>query len=62
MAIVDWVEKDNAPETIIGTKFINDTQSLGVQFQRAHCKYPKRNQYKGEGDPNVIGSWECIDA
>ena len=61
MAIVDWVEKGNAPETIIGTKFVNDTQSLGVEFQRAHCKYPKRNQYKGEGDPNVIGSWECVD-
>jgi len=61
MAIVDWVEKGNAPETIIGTKFVNDTQSLGVEFQRAHCKYPKRNQYKGEGDPNMIGSWECVD-
>lgn len=61
MAMVDWVERGNAPETIIGTKFVNDTQSLGVEFQRAHCKYPKRNQYKGEGDPNVIGSWECVD-
>ncbi|KAJ4336556.1 Feruloyl esterase [Ascochyta clinopodiicola] len=61
MAIVDWVEKDNAPETLIGTKYVNDTMSLGVEFQRAHCKYPKRNQYKGEGDPNVIGSWECVD-
>jgi feruloyl esterase len=61
MAIVDWVENDNAPETIIGTKYVNDTQSLGVEFKRAHCKYPKRNQYKGTGDPHAIESWECVD-
>jgi feruloyl esterase len=61
MAIVDWVENGNAPQTIIGTKYVNDTKSLGVEFQRAHCKYPKRNQYKGEGDANLIESWECVD-
>lgn len=61
MAIVDWVENGNAPETLIGTKFVNDTEALGVDFQRAHCKYPKRNQYKGQGDPKAIDSWECVD-
>jgi feruloyl esterase len=61
MAIVDWVERDNAPETLIGTKYVNDTQALGVAFERAHCKYPKKNQYKGEGNPDVIESWECVD-
>ena len=61
MAVVDWVENGNAPETIIGTKFVNDTVSLGIQLQRAHCKFPKRNQYKGSGNPNVPESWECVD-
>ncbi|KAH8728332.1 Tannase/feruloyl esterase [Phaeosphaeriaceae sp. PMI808] len=61
MAIVDWVEKGNAPEALVGTKWVNNTKSLGVQYQRAHCKYPKRNQYKGQGDPNAISSWECVD-
>jgi feruloyl esterase len=61
MALVDWVEKGNAPKSLIGTKYVNDTQSLGVEFQRAHCKYPKRNQYKGKGDPTAIDSWECVD-
>jgi feruloyl esterase len=61
MAIVDWVENGNAPETIIGTKYVNDTQSLGVEFKRAHCKYPKHNQYKGTGDAHLVESWECID-
>jgi feruloyl esterase len=61
MALVDWVENGNAPETIVGTKFVNDTQSLGIDFQRAHCKFPKRNQYKGKGNPDVIESWECVN-
>lgn len=61
MALVDWVEKDNAPETLVGTHWVNNTESLGVEFQRAHCKYPKRNQYKGEGDVNLKGSWECVE-
>ncbi|KAH7086281.1 Tannase/feruloyl esterase [Paraphoma chrysanthemicola] len=59
-ALVDWVENKKAPETITGTRWVNNTQSLGVAYQRAHCKYPKRNQYKGKGDPNVVGSWECV--
>ena len=61
MAVVDWVENGNAPETIIGTKWVNGTQSLGVDYKRAHCKYPKRNVYKGEGDPKAIESWECVE-
>ncbi|KAF1851312.1 feruloyl esteras-like protein B [Cucurbitaria berberidis CBS 394.84] len=61
MAMVDWVENGNAPETLIGTKWVNNTRTLGIAFQRAHCKYPKRNQYKGQGNPDVVGSWECID-
>lgn len=37
-ALVEWVEGGSAPETITGTKFVNDTVSLGQQFQRRHCK------------------------
>ncbi|KAF2128215.1 tannase and feruloyl esterase [Dothidotthia symphoricarpi CBS 119687] len=61
MAIVEWVEKGSAPETIVGTKFVNDTVALGVQFQRAHCKYPKRNMYKGTGDATLVSSWHCVE-
>jgi feruloyl esterase len=60
MALVDWVENGNAPETLIGTKFVNDTEALGVEFERAHCKFPKVNQYQG-GNPDVVESWECVD-
>lgn len=36
--IVDWVENGNAPETITGTKYVNDNQTLGVEFTRKHCR------------------------
>lgn len=37
-ALVRWVENRKAPNTIEGTKFVNDTVALGVAFQRRHCK------------------------
>lgn len=61
MAIVDWVERAHAPEVVIGTKWVNDTKSAGVEYQRAHCRYPRRNMYKGKGDPKKISSWECVE-
>jgi feruloyl esterase len=62
MALVDWVEKGNAPETLIGTKYVNDTVALGVEFERAHCRYPRKNVYKGEGNPDKTESWECVES
>ncbi|GJD00533.1 carboxylic ester hydrolase [Colletotrichum higginsianum] len=59
-AIVDWVEGGVAPDTITGTKFVNDTVALGVDFQRRHCRYPRRNVFKGDGfDPKNADSWKC---
>jgi len=60
MAMVDWVEKGRAPETLRGTKWVNDQKELGVDFQRDHCKYPKRNQYI-KGDPKLPSSWKCVN-
>lgn len=62
LAAVDWVENGVAPETITGTRWTNGTQMLGVDFKRAHCKYPTRNHYKGEGDPKAVTSWECRES
>ncbi|PVI06793.1 feruloyl esteras-like protein B [Periconia macrospinosa] len=61
MALVDWVENGVAPDTVIGTKWVNNNKSDGVEYKRAHCKYPLRNQYKGQGDPKDIASWECVE-
>ncbi|KAE8155253.1 Tannase/feruloyl esterase [Aspergillus avenaceus] len=52
-ALVAWVELGIAPETITGTKYVDDNPELGILFQRSHCRYPLRNTYIGEG------YWEC---
>ncbi|OOF91913.1 hypothetical protein ASPCADRAFT_176503 [Aspergillus carbonarius ITEM 5010] len=57
-ALVDWVEMGIPPETIRGTKFVNDTPALGVEVQRDHCRYPLRNSYLG-GNSSSPGSWRC---
>ena len=57
-AIVAWVEKGNAPKSLTGTKFINDTYTQGIDFQRNHCLYPKTQTYIG-GDYKKASSWQC---
>lgn len=59
-ALVDWVENGTAPDTITGTKYVNDTLSSGVDFQRSHCRWPLRNTYLGGGrDAKDPASWQC---
>lgn len=36
-ALVDWVEKGRKPESLTGTKFVDDTVGNGVDFERVHC-------------------------
>ncbi|KAF5346152.1 hypothetical protein D9758_009942 [Tetrapyrgos nigripes] len=59
MAAVRWVEEGTAPDSIQGTKFVNDTNSLGVEASRKHCKFPLRNMYDGSGDSTKPESWSC---
>ncbi|EZF89027.1 hypothetical protein H110_00507 [Trichophyton rubrum MR1448] len=37
-ALVDWVEKDVAPDTIEGVKFVDDEITSGVSLRRRHCR------------------------
>jgi feruloyl esterase len=57
-AIVRWVEGGVAPDTILGT---NDERVKGVKFQRRHCRYPRRNRFKGKGNAMQADSWECVE-
>lgn len=59
--IVEWVEYGNAPEFVRGTKFVNDTASLGVEFTRKHCKYPTVNKYTGSGEGLDEDGWQCVE-
>jgi feruloyl esterase len=54
-AVVDWVEKGSAPDSVIAT---------GKAFpgrSRPLCPYPKHAQYKGTGDPQDARNFACED-
>jgi feruloyl esterase len=55
-ALVDWVENDRAPDSILatapaGTPWPGRTRPL--------CPYPEIAQYKGSGDINAAASFKC---
>jgi len=52
-AIVNWVEKGEAPDSVVAT---------GAAFpgrSRPLCAWPKFAHYDGKGDPNDAGSFVC---
>ncbi|KAH0428416.1 feruloyl esterase b [Colletotrichum camelliae] len=60
MAVVQWVENEVAPETIMGTRYINGSKDNGVDFQRRHCRWPYHNMYQGVGDYKDPNTWKCV--
>jgi feruloyl esterase len=67
-SLIEWVENGSssnsstanlAPESVVGTKFINDTPSLGVDFTRPICRWPDTAVFLGSGDVSDAGNWEC---
>ncbi len=53
----DWVEKDEAPETLLLTKFDADGKQ---QWQRPACAYPALATYDGKGDNALAESYQCV--
>lgn len=47
-AVVQWIENGTAVEDIVGTKFVNDSVQLGVDFEHRHCKYVRWTCTHGE--------------
>ncbi|KAF0323579.1 putative feruloyl esterase [Colletotrichum sp. SAR11_59] len=60
MAVVEWVENEVAPETLMGTKYIDGSKDNGVDFQRRHCRWPYNNVYQGVGDYKDPNTWKCV--
>ena len=54
-AVVDWVEKGIAPDSVIATGRAFPGRS------RPLCAYPKYARYKGKGDPEAASSFECVE-
>jgi feruloyl esterase len=53
-ALVDWVEKAQAPDRLIASKKENGK----VVFTRPLLPYPECTVFKGTGDPNSAESFE----
>jgi feruloyl esterase len=59
-ALENWVEKGEAPERLIATKFADETPgNRQVKFTRVLCPYPSVAAYKS-GDPNDAASFACV--
>lgn len=54
-ALVDWVEKGEAPEAIDAVT-VNEA---GETITRQLCKWPAKSVYMGVGDPKKASSWTC---
>lgn len=61
LALIAWTEEGVAPESIIATKWRNDTLVDEVLRQRPLCPYPKQATYIGEGNPDEASNWRCRD-
>ncbi|PYI17219.1 tannase and feruloyl esterase [Aspergillus violaceofuscus CBS 115571] len=59
LAMMAWVENGTAPDSIIATKWKNDTTATEVLRQRPVCHYPYQAQYNGTGNPDEPTSWSC---
>ncbi|KAM0718353.1 hypothetical protein Q7P37_005422 [Cladosporium fusiforme] len=59
--LVKWVENgnDDAPDTLEGTKFWQDSSANGIQFTRRHCRFPYRTTYSGSGSGDDPDDWTC---
>jgi feruloyl esterase len=47
-ATVEWVERGNGPDTIEGTKYTQDSATLGVSFTRKHCRWARSRRRHAE--------------
>jgi feruloyl esterase len=57
--LVSWVETGVAPETIVATKFVNDTPPA-VQMTRPLCVFPKVAKYRGSGSTSIAANFTCV--
>jgi hypothetical protein len=54
-----WVEKGEAPASIVATKYANDDPSKEVLATRPLCPYPQIAKYKGQGDSRNAEAFVC---
>ncbi|SDA03112.1 BZ3500_MvSof-1268-A1-R1_Chr11-1g03310 [Microbotryum saponariae] len=58
LALIAWVEKNQAPDSLVGVNYVNGDKRQGVAFERLVCSWPKMG-YHMAGDPNKASSFSC---
>lgn len=58
-ALVDWVEKGEAPTTLDGARLDENGATTAAQ---PICPYPTVARWDGQGDPNDGGIYQCAEA
>lgn len=61
-ALENWVEKGQAPASMLATKYVNNSVALGIERTRPLCPYPQRARYIGTGSINDAANFECRGA
>jgi feruloyl esterase len=54
-AVIDWVEKDAAPDSLVARKIVNGT----VTRARTLCPYPQVARYRGRGSTDDAARFRC---
>ena len=54
-AVIDWVEKGVAPDSLVAKKVVNGQ----VTRSRPLCPYPQVARYRGQGSTDDAANFEC---
>jgi len=57
-ALVEWVERGQAPSTLTAAYYNDNNVTAGVNFTRPLCKFPASVRFVG-GDPSDAASFRC---
>ena len=55
-AVIDWVEKNQAPDSLLASKVVNGA----VVRTRPLCPYPQVARYKGQGSIDDAANFSCV--
>lgn len=56
-ALINWIEKGEAPERLIATKITDGNEA----FTRPLCPYPQSARHDGKGPEEKASSYKCAD-
>ncbi len=61
LALESWVEKGDAPDTLIGAHFEGNGADRKMVFARPLCPYPTVATYNGHGPTETPSSFSCTN-